>query len=464
MIKSVMPGLITGFCEPYKVNSSVQNSQPNPFLLVPGLITKSSEPPSSDITGILQEIKSTPWKIEEILAKRNIMEQKDLKVITSSLAEKEPQILASHIKDFGITEQEELKTIILTLAEKIPVTLALYIEDFGITDQEFLENIKSTLGTTHSIISSALKNRLIVEEEELLRLTQDPRIKNSLEKIVKSYSQSLSTAEKVAIAQSIELRENLKNEYYVINHGQDATWLIVNILAKKVSELFEGKKYGYFEVLRHDVFLERIPEDRDVNWYKQIMKKTTDMDFHVELLSGDICFENSQHMESAIIFFAGNQSFDSYNWTVSVLNGVKFDPPVVVNRQFERVQIMIEKIAKRYFPTNPELIQSISQTLMTASQGLAGGTLYSICVPKIKFDSVGYVARAFGSSAGMYTSDELDYLQDVTNGELQVRLLTSKLSSEDGIFIVPHSTVSIEQLSKINSIVENCLLNAQKEL
>ncbi len=46
--------------------------------------------------------------------------------------------------------------------------------------------------------------------------------------------------------------------------------------------------------------------------------------------------------------------------------------------------------------------------------------------------------------------------------DTQVRLLTTKLTPDNGIFIIPHSTLSKEQLATIESVVENCLLKAKK--
>ena len=54
---------------------------------------------------------------------------------------------------------------------------------------------------------------------------------------------------------SLKLRAKLKEGYYVFNHGQKFSISIINIFAKKLKEVHEGRKYTNYEVLRHDVFL-----------------------------------------------------------------------------------------------------------------------------------------------------------------------------------------------------------------
>ena len=204
----------------------------------------------------------------------------------------DPSKLTETLSRCNITKEEDLKTIALALLEKDYKTLTLCLPNFDIQDQDFLKELKLKLDERvkpYKIISSTLKNRLVTAEFELSRLSQDPRIQKSLEKINNSspWYYTLNTTQKVAIAQSIELRENLKDTYYVINHGQNNSGIMANILAKKINELFETKKYEYFEVLRHDVFLRDIPENRDVSWYKAIMAYDIDHNYRNEIICAD---------------------------------------------------------------------------------------------------------------------------------------------------------------------------------
>jgi hypothetical protein len=99
-----------------------------------------------------------------------------------------------------------------------------------------------------------------------------------------------------------------------------------------------------------------------------------------------------------------------------------------------------------------------------------GGTLYSICIPKEKFSSMGYLATLFGCPIDRtYNPEELDSLQ---NGVFtypkasfpQVRLLTKKLNMEEGVLIIPNSTLSEERIKEVEDRVEECLLQVKNYL
>ncbi len=432
MIDSALPTLFSPWIlSSEKIDSTIEDTQSVAFTGIRGYADFLTGAIGKALTGtyfyfnmpsILEDIKQNPSKLTEIL---------------------------SYCK---ITKEEDLKTIALALLEKDYKTLALCLPDFGIQDQDFLKELELKLDEcfkTHNIISSTLKNRLATAAAELSRLSQDLRIQKSLQKIESShyYYDPLTAAQKVAIAQSIELRENLKDTYYVINHGQNNSGIIANILAKKVNELFEAKKYEYFEVLRHDVFLQGISKKQDVAWYKKKMEYGSDHDYRNEIICGDIQLENTTSYESAIDFFAFSKNIaaaEDYNFT----------------------QRIIEKIAGKYFQSDKKLVEQVSKELTDLSKGLTGGTLYSICIPKTKFDSVGYLSGPFGHPLhDTFTSDDLDSLQDgLSSISTQARLLTAKLDPKEDIFILPHSTLSIKELRKIEGIVENCLLGAKKQL
>ncbi|MBS0627319.1 MAG: hypothetical protein JSS09_03810 [Verrucomicrobia bacterium] len=396
---------------------------------------------------ILNEIIENSSLTKEIILNYNITEQEDLKTLASSLLEKSPLILVSSIDKFGITDQEFLKNLASSLLEKSPLNLFFSIDKFGITDRDFLERINTTLKDPINRIDLLIKSRLSDSNLELNRLKKIPRIEKSLNEISKT--KDLSIEHKMAIAQSIELRECLKDKYYVINHGQNNKGIIANIVAKKVTELFESKKLKYFEVLRHDIFLKDKPKDRDVTWYKTTLKKElslTDHNFREELICGDITLERTNQAESAIHFSTGANNIAIY-----------YDP--------DFMKKIIQKIVKHYFPTEG-LIKEISEEINSVSKNLTGGTLYSICIPKDKFHSIAYLAHPYGRPLDYpshITNEELDSWQEGTSSiDTQVRLLTRKLTQDNGILIIPHSTLSQSQLDKIESVVENCLLNAKK--
>ena len=280
-------------------------------------------------------------------------------------------------------------------------------------------------------------------------MTANERVYRSLRKISNAYL-GIDLKELISIGQSIELYEKLKDKYYVVNHGQNNTGIVANIVAKTALKLFEGRKQDYFEVLRHDVFLQDIPKDRDVNWYKKEIGRgshvygelITDHFFVNELISGDINLESVEPAESAVDFFCGRCN-------------------IAVRENPDLINEIICRIVKKYFPREEKLSKQIAKKITEASKGLGGGTLYSICIPKERFESIAYLSKAYGSPLedSFTTPQDLLALQEGTSSVLgtQVRLLASKLSQENGVVIISHTTLSKERLSEIEGVVEKCL-------
>ena len=145
-------------------------------------------------------------------------------------------------------------------------------------------------------------------DDELERLNTIPRIANSLNTVDSRIR--LNKMHKVAVGRSLELREQLKDTHYIINHGQNFKLMIVNIIARKLKQMFELQHYESFEPLRHDTALRHIQEDRHtVAWYqKNIGGFINDHGFRKELISGDCVLESTTSCESAISFFVANSN------------------------------------------------------------------------------------------------------------------------------------------------------------
>jgi hypothetical protein len=295
-------------------------------------------------------------------------------------------------------------------------------------------------------IEKILSKRLSSPDLELSRLKSNERIKKSLEKISNRY-QKLDIAQEIAIAQSIELREKLKEKYFVINHGQNNSGIIVNILAKKTAELFDLQKYKRFYPLRHNIFF-RNTEELDVNQLHKVNYRK----YKDQILCGDIYLESTFPYESAIYFFEGsakNVAANDENFTKNI----------------------ISKILQKYI-SDIELAEKTTKELDDLGRSLQGGTLYSICIPKEKFHQIGSIVyvglngipfdKASLNDLDLWQDGSCKFFTDITyKVKPQVRLLTSKLTPENGVFIIPHSNLSTEKLSEVEDKVEKLLKDTQ---
>lgn len=288
------------------------------------------------------------------------------------------------------------------------------------------------------------KNRLENPEDELNRLKLNPRIAKSLQKVTSQVQASLPTQHQVAIGRSIELREQLKDTHYVINHGQNFELMIVNIVARILKQEFEPHQYESFEPLRHDTALRHIKEDtQTVAWYQNQINSGVynDHSFRRELICGDCVLESTAKYESAIDFFA---------FSMNIAHGRKH-PTFIKN--------ILMSIVQDYIP-NYEVANTLCDDLeRLLTQHPWGGNLYSICVPKEKFDESCYFSQPFG--VALENQQKLKGLLDVMqegegvypSGMPQIRVLTHKVRAEDGFHVILNSTFSSNQLSKIEDEV-----------
>lgn len=283
------------------------------------------------------------------------------------------------------------------------------------------------------------------ENKEITRLCQNKRIQNTIDRVLRGTrfdrSLLLDTAQTLAFARSIELQDRLKHKYFVFNHGQGSSMMIINIVAKKIKELFERKKYENFEVLRHDACLQHVREDvHTVQWYKDRLADphVTDHSYRDELIAADCYLSSTQWFESALHFFSR-----AYNMAGYITDTV------------------ISKIVNQYFLTTIAR-HSVANEIMSLGRTIPhGATLYSICVPKENFLTIGYLARPLGHPHEFrYTTAHIDQFQ---NGEEpfepipQVRLLTHKLREENGVMIIPHSTVADAHIKRVENGVQAIL-------
>ncbi|MBA3283904.1 MAG: hypothetical protein H0U27_02435 [Nitrosopumilus sp.] len=299
------------------------------------------------------------------------------------------------------------------------------------------------------------KQRLENLDDELNRLNSIPRIEQSLKKVngktklsINHQVAKLSINHQVAYGHSLELREQLKDTHYIINHGQNLDLMLVNTVARKLKQEFEPVRHESFEPLRHDTALRHIKEDtHTVDWYqKQISKgRYDDHALRKELICGDCVLESTTACESAIDFFAGRT------------NVAKIDNPSLTNN-------LLLTIIYDYIP-NREVAGKLCQDLAKLmNQCPPGGNLYSICVPKEKFNESCYFSKGMGTP--LKNQDELrgkiDEMQSGVDasGDPQIRVLSHKIRVEDGYYVILNSTFEVDQLLKIEDQISLCIQEA----
>lgn len=310
-------------------------------------------------------------------------------------------------------------------------------------------------------INSLLAKRLPDLGKELSRLKENPRVTQSLDHINAYHRYGLVREQQIAVGRSLELQEHLKKDYYVINHGQNNDSIIVNIAAKKVLEIFQQKKIPT-EILRHPIFVEN--STRDLSWFKENLHMgNQDLNYSPELISGDCILEHLTPSESAIDFFTGTPNMLKGPRMVRSADG---SMRIVEEKNYE--EKIVTKIVQHHIG-DKNLAALVSKKVIHVGRSLqdGGGTLYSICIPKENFFSIGYLAKSFGRAINKdYTQEELEGFQNGVftppEGSLpQVRLLTKKLNLEEGVLIISNSTLSDKRIKKVEGQVEDCLLQAK---
>lgn len=313
------------------------------------------------------------------------------------------------------------------------------------------ESLKEKKTHKLEVIEEIKKLRKADKEEELKRLQADARIEKSLKRIEKS-CRRLTTEHKIAIGHTLELQNCLKDEYFIINHGQNLDLMMINLVSRILKKHYEAQNYDHFQVLRHDAHLQHIDLDKqDVAWFQsQIGLMKTDHYFRRELICGDIFLESTARWESAIDFFSGR---------CNIAKGPGF------------MKNVLEQIVAYYFPNRETQKMLVQHLLSIAPAGIRSvGNLYSIAIPKEKFHEMCYLAKPFG-----YALDSEEYpekvLEALQSGIIlenvkslpQVRVLSHKLTPENGVYIEASSTLSDDEIQKIEENIELLILRAKMQ-
>lgn len=298
-------------------------------------------------------------------------------------------------------------------------------------------------------------------QQELERLEKIPRVKTSLEFIQKK--NNLSLEQKIAIGRSLELRESLKETHYVFNHGQSTIIMLLNIIARKLKHEFESCYHKFHETLRHDVFLSDIKQEMEKKTYfmsKIGIEGLTDHNFSTQLLSADCVLESSMRYCSALHFFLTDSN---------IKDGIEFVIP------------LLSEVIKYYFPNNKVADQLCTNLLEHMYRIPKGNNLYSICVPKQKFEESCYFSHPLGVPCHTAFEENLEKMQSCEyitkifdyykkessetpsihySSYPQIRILTSKIKPEDGFHVILNSTMDQNVLKDFEEKVDFSLKEA----
>jgi hypothetical protein len=95
------------------------------------------------------------------------------------------------------------------------------------------------------------------------------------------------------------------------------------------------------------------------------------------------------------------------------------------------------------------------------SQFPEGGNLYSICIPKEKFNESCYFSKDYGipMENQELLRPKIDKMQsgEETGEYPQVRILAHKIRAEDGYLVVCNSSLTDDQLQEIDTKISLCL-------
>ena len=219
----------------------------------------------------------------------------------------------------------------------------------------------------------------------------------------------------------------------------------MNTITRKLKQEFEPHYYESFEPLRHNTALRHIKEDtHTVTWYQNLITQgiVNDRDLREELLCGDCVLESTEKCESALDFFAGSIN--------------------VANRNPHWAFRLLMTIVQDYIP-NQKVASKLCRDLIKLMNGCPnGGNLYSICVPKEKFVESCYFSEDEGFP--LENQEELrGTIDEMQSGESpswcppQIRILTHKIRPEDGYHVIMNSTLTSDQLLKIDNEVSLCI-------
>lgn len=277
-------------------------------------------------------------------------------------------------------------------------------------------------------------------DDELIRLKSNNRIVSSLKNVGKRLK--LSQSHQIAYAHSLELREAFKDSHYIINHGQNLDLMIVNLVARLLEQEFEAHQYRTFEILRHDVAPPYIKNTHAIKWYKQKLSidGASDHNFRKEIICGDCVLESTTRYESALDFFAKR---------ANIAKSPKF------------IKNLIRSIIYDYIPNQRVANKLCDDLIKLFSKCPKGGNLYSICVPKGKFKESCYFSKPFGVPLKDQVNlrKKIDSMQagEDPAGYPQIRVLAHKIRAESGFYVILNSSLTQEQLLKIQDEVKLCI-------
>lgn len=277
-----------------------------------------------------------------------------------------------------------------------------------------------------SVIKDLLAKRVEDPEKELERLMQISYIKDCIGPL------TLTVRQKIALGHSLEIQEALKSTHNVINHGQKFGLLMLNILIQELKKNYTQHQYEDYQPLRHEAHLRHSPQDRDAEWFKENIHKFSngDHNFRAELICGDYNLFSNSFQESALYFFSQNTN-------------IKMD------------FLLLEELAKAALTDyildekiRNQLFENLKKCFSKLQKKEPGGILYTICIPKNKYNKMVYHSGPFGF---------------ITNYN-QARVVAKTLSPEEGVHIFMNSVVDDKAVAQFQEEVALLIQKAQLRL
>lgn len=309
-------------------------------------------------------------------------------------------------------------------------------------------------------VQEILNGRLNDKDQEFQRLIQNSRIEKFAKKIGIKFSKKVekSRTKKAFIlwAQSVELQEKLKDNYYVFNHGQVSALITVNII---YTELMRNCG-GVDKKDQHYIRLPDLLDKKEISFFKEVIKNyknkavteraftrsVDDVMYSEELLCVDNYLESRRDCESAWFYFLHNKSektrsaMGEYNYPYLLFS----DKAVDYYFQNSKVNSKLKKKFSNVEGKIPSLRNP--ETL---------GSLYTILIPKNKFVDAGYISHAWGDpyEEGKFSLDELQ--GTVLKGNPpQVRLSTWKVVSDPEIITLVSHNLSQKSLDRLEKGID----------
>lgn len=354
---------------------------------------------------------------------------------------------------YGYYKKQNLENVKLESQEITPEMLHHKID-------KAMENAKKSTRLPNEI-KNVLNERADDLNLEFQRLIQNPRNRKiAAERGVKEKGNKIDKWTFVNWARTVELQQRLGNKYLVLNHGQESTYLITNMVYTSLMKYSEGIRKENQHLLRFPQLL----ENREISSYKEeirsfqkksiskklLKKEVNDTLYAKDLLSVDCYLENRSNHESAWYF----SQFSPKRGMIGVQMN-EFNEIDHIKRAFQAC-INDQRVIKDLCNIMKDLIDEVA-----LKDKYPIGHFYSILVPKSSFEEIGYVSKPYGIP---YDDSDMD-LEDLSamqNGNKpkkdkhypQVRLSALKVATDPEVITLLSCSYPKEEIRALEYTID----------